>query len=162
MMSDMLTFQLKYLVWSAGNTGTWGRKKHSIITTADQTIMFIRHKGGKKCVFGANSSSQHWSNHLRIAVRMIKMQWGLCWELKSTLTVCILPEVYLGRSQRIWLWSSGYVETLLRELGSTVMRQIQGSIKTWQIWSVIGYKHQTIYHIKNVSGAFSWRVNQMW
>lgn len=31
------------------------------------------------------------------------------------LTVCILPEVYWGLSQRTWLWSSGYGETLLEK-----------------------------------------------
>lgn len=31
------------------------------------------------------------------------------------LTVCILPEVYWGLSQRTWLWSSGYGGTLLEK-----------------------------------------------
>ena len=40
---------------------------------------------------------------------------SVCSTQSRGITVCILPEVCRGQSQRTWLWSSGCVETLLEK-----------------------------------------------
>lgn len=54
-----------------------------------------------------------------VTYRIFNIKQFIGWN-SACLTVCILPEVYWGLSQKIWLWSSSYGGTLLEKWKWTV------------------------------------------